>query len=116
LKAWVAQNDPLAVLPDGGLSLLKEACSCFTHNYDAADWPLRQGVDPTGPLKRGVKTPLQLADEANSGDTLVLLLEHGANPEHLDRDNHQPQQRRLRQTMASRQTHVVPLVTSCVAK
>jgi len=91
-KTWVAENGPLAVLPDGGLSLLKEACSSFTHNYDAADWLLRQGVDPTGPLERGVKTPLQLADEANCSDIIVLLLEHGANPEHLFRDNHQPRQ------------------------
>jgi hypothetical protein len=92
LKTWVAENGPLAVLPDGGLSLLKEACSCFGENYDAAEWLLREGVDPTGPLERGVKTPLQLADEANCGDIIVLLLEHGANPEHLLRDNHQPRQ------------------------
>ncbi len=92
LKTWVAENGPLAALPDGGLSLLKEACSYLGENFEATEWLLRQGVDPTGPREPGVKTPLQLADQAGCGDIMVLLLEHGANPDHLFHDNHKPQQ------------------------
>jgi hypothetical protein len=91
LKKWVADNGPLSAFPDRGQSLLREACLPGA-DFEGADWLLREGVDPTGPLKDGVRTPIQLADHASCGDMVVLLLEYGAKPEHLFRDQHQPQQ------------------------
>jgi hypothetical protein len=91
LKKWVAENGPLSDLPDRGQSLLREACLPGA-DFEGADWLLREGVDPTGPLKAGVRTPIQLADRAGCGDMVVLLLEFGAKPEHLFRDQQEPHQ------------------------
>jgi hypothetical protein len=77
-------------LADRGLELLREAARGM--NFEGAEWLLNQGVDPTGPLKSGVKTPVQVADDFNCGDTLVLLLEHGASVDCLFRDGHKPRQ------------------------
>ncbi len=91
LKRWVAENGPLSDLPDQGQSLLREAC-LPADDFDGAEWLLREGVDPTGHLSAGVRTPIQLADDGSCADIVVLLLEFGANPEHLFRDQHKPQQ------------------------
>jgi hypothetical protein len=90
LKAWVSQNGPLPTLPDAGVGLLRETADA--KDFDGSEWLLCQGVSPTGPLKTGLKTPIQVADENNCGDIIVLLLEHGANPDHLFRDGHKPRQ------------------------
>jgi hypothetical protein len=63
MKKWVAENGPLSDLPDRGQSLLREACLPGA-DFEGADWLLRESVDPTGPLT----------------------------PEHLFRDQHQPQE------------------------
>jgi hypothetical protein len=90
LKRWVADHGPLEALPNGGVELL-EAC-CDGKDFEGVEWLLQQGVDSTGPLEADVKTPIQIADENGCGDMVVLLLEHGANPVHLFRDGHEPQQ------------------------
>jgi hypothetical protein len=90
LKRWVTENGPLDKLPDGGVRLLKEACS-DGEDFEGAEWLLKQGVDATGPLQANVKTPIQLADKEGCGDIVVLLLEHGANADHLFRDGQKPQ-------------------------
>ncbi len=90
LKRWLAENGPLGNLADGGLGLLN-AC-CDGEYFEGVEWLLHHGVDATGPLKSGVKAPIQLADEAGCGDIVVLFLEHGVNPNHLFRDGHKPQQ------------------------
>jgi hypothetical protein len=89
LKKWVAENGPLGNLPDAGLGFLK-AC-CDGEYFEGVVWLLHHGVDATGPLESGVKTPIQVADEAGCGDIVVLLLEQGVNPDHLFRDGHKPQ-------------------------
>lgn len=91
LKSWVAEDGPLSDLPDRGQELLREAC-LPGEDFDGAEWLLSEGVDPTGPLEAGVRTPIQLADRAGCGDIVVLLLEFGAKPEHLYRDQDEPQQ------------------------
>lgn len=91
LKNWVAENGSLSEFPEHGQILLPEACLPGA-DFEGADWMLRDGVDPTGPLEAGVRTPIQLADHAGCGDMVVLLLEFGAKPEHLFRDGHEPQQ------------------------
>jgi hypothetical protein len=83
LKKWVAKKGPLEKLPDGGIELLRAACN--DGDFHGAVWLLEQGLDPTGPIVKGEKTPIELADASGCGDIVVLLLEHGSDPKHLHR-------------------------------
>lgn len=93
LKKWLAKKGPLEKLPDGGVGLLRAACdNC---DFEGAVWLLEQGVDPTGPIDKGEKSPIELADDSGCGDLVVLLLEHGADAKQLRRRKRKPQPRIL---------------------